>query len=133
MRKLRALALTIASVTLLACETPTDPASQLLALSSDGSALTLTNPNSWPVFYMAVDPSLLAVASGTIADFALCSDPPSCPRVAAKSSVRVPYEEIAGYHAGQASVHITQWRLRRSSSGAYEPNDVQAVDANIQP
>ncbi len=133
MRKLWALALTIASLTLLACETPTDPASQLLALSSDGSALTLTNPNSWPVFYMAVDPNILAVASGTIADFALCTDPASCPRVAAKSSVRVPYAEIAGYHAGQASVQITQWRLRRSSSGDYEATDVQSADVNIQP
>lgn len=132
MRTLRAIALTLASLTLLACETPTAPASQPLVLSSDGTALTLTNSNSWPVFYMAIDPNILALASGTIADFALCTDPVTCPRVAGKSSVRVPYAEIAGYHAGLASVHVTQWRLRRGSTGDYEPVDVQAVDANIQ-
>ena len=130
MRMLRALALTITSVTLLACETPTAPASQLLSLSSNGSALTLTNPNSWPVFYMAMDSNLLTALAG---DFALCTDPPSCPRVAAKSSVRVPYTEIAGYRSGLAAVHIIQWRLRRSASGDYEATDVHWVDTNIQP
>ena len=133
MRTLRALALTIASLTLLACETPTNPASQLLAISSDGNALTLTNPNSWPVFYMVADPGLLAVASGVISDFALCTDPPTCPRVAGKSSVRVPYSHIAGYHAGQAAVRLTQWRIHRGSSGDYEATDIQSLDANIQP
>ena len=132
-RTLWPLGLILASLTMLACQTPTDPASQLLALSSDGSALTLTNANAWPVFYMVEDPNLLAALDGVISDFALCTDPAACPRVAAKSSVRVPYSEIAGYHPGLAAVHFTQWRLRRSSSGDYEAADIQWADANIQP
>ena len=133
MGKLRALTLTLASLALLGCETPTAPASRPLALSSDGSTLTITNPNSWPVFYMVVDPNILALASGTIADFSLCTDPTTCPRVAAKSSVRVAYAEIVGYHAGQSAVRLTQWRLRRNSGGGYEATDIQSTDANIQP
>jgi len=132
MRTLRALALTLASLTLFGCETPTSPTSQRLLVSSDGRALTLTNPNSWPVFYMAIDPNTLAVASGSLADFALCTNPSACPRVAAKASVRVPYVEIGGYHVGQAAVRVTQWRLRRSSSGDYEATDIQSLDAAIQ-
>ena len=132
MRTLRAIALTLAALTLLACETPTAPASQPLVVSSDGSALTLTNSNSWPVFYMALDPNILAVASGTIADFALCANPASCPSVPGKSNVRVPYTDIAGYYPGLSSVQVTQWRLRRSSTGDYAVIDVQSVDANIQ-
>ena len=128
MGKLRTPALIVAALTLLACETPTQPSSQLLTLSSDGTALTLTNRNSWPVFYMVVDPNMLALL-----DFALCEDPATCPRVAAKSSVRVPYTDIIGYHPGQAAVHFTQWRLRQNSSGDYDATDIQGADANIQP
>ncbi|HEY2374983.1 MAG TPA: hypothetical protein VGH98_03315 [Gemmatimonadaceae bacterium] len=132
MRTSRALALALAALTLLACETSTSPVSQRLVVTSDGTALTLTNTNSWPVFYMAVDPNFLATtASGTVADFALCDDPSSCPRVAAKSSVRVPYSEIAGYHVGQTAVRVTQWRLQRSSSGNYEATDIQSADLDL--
>lgn len=132
MRTLRAFALTIAALTLLACETPTDPASQLLALSSNGSVLTLTNPNSWPVFYSVVDPNWLALGDRELALSAPCADP-ACPHVLARSSVRVPYSAIGGYHAGLASVQITQWRLSRSSSGDYRAIDVRSDEANIQP
>ena len=125
---LRALALTCASLTLLACETPTSPASQRLTLSSDGSALTLRNPNSWPVFYLLLDPDILAGV-----DYVLCTDPATCRRVAAKSSARVPYTEIVGYHAGQVAILLTQWRIRRSSSGDYEATDVQSFEASLQP
>ena len=127
MRKLRTVALTIASLTLLGCETPTAPASQLLSVSSDGSAITLTNSNSWPVFYMMVDPNMLALL-----DFALCTDP-ACPQVAAKSIVHVPYGDIIGYHPGQTAVRLMQWRLRRNSSGTYEATDIKGTDATIQP
>ena len=130
---LRVLALTCASLTLLACETPTSPASQLLKLSSDGSAFTLTNPNSWPVFYRAFNPNILAGVDGAIGDYALCTNPPTCPRVAAKSRVRVPYTDIDGYYAGQVAIQLTQWRIRRTSSGDYEATDVQSFDANLQP
>ena len=124
---LRVFVLTCASLTLLACETPTSPPSQLLTASSDGSALTLTNPNSWPVFYMAMDPYVLA------GDYTLCTDPPACPRVAAKSIARVPYTELVGYRTGQTAIHLIQWRIRRSSSGGYEATDVHSFDANLQP
>lgn len=132
MRMLRLLALTSASLALLACETPTAPASQRLGLSSDGAALTLTNPNSWPVFYLTMDPNILAGVDGIITDYALCTDPPTCARVAAKSTVRVPYTHIDGYHAGQVAVHLTQWRIRRRSSGEYEATDIQSFDATLQ-
>ena len=134
MRNLRVLALALATRTLLACATPTSPASQLLDVEADGSALTLKNPNGWPVFYIAVNPGYLASsAKGVIADFALCTDPSSnCPRVAARATVRVPYAEIAGYYVGLPSVQVTQWRVQRRSSGEYVATDIQYRDAPLR-
>lgn len=129
MSMLRIFVLTCASLTLLACETPTSPPSQLLTVSSDGIAITLTNSNSWPVFYMTMNPFWTARAG----DFTLCTDPPVCARVPAKSTVRVPYTEIAGYHAGELGFQLTQWRIRLSSSGHYEATDVQSFEASLQP
>src|SRR5436190_5298926 len=127
MRNPRVLAFALATLTLLACETPTSPASQPLQVEADGSALTLQNPNGWPVFYMAVNPGYLAANSnGLIADFALCTDPASnCPQVIARGMVRIPYSAIFGYYAGQSSVRVTQWRVQRRSWGEYEAVDVK--------
>ena len=133
MRNRRIFAVALATLTLLGCETPTSPASQLLTVTADGSALTLKNPNSWPVFYMVVDPGFLASANGIIADYALCTDPASnCPRVAARGTVRVPYADIFGYYAGLSNIRVTQWRVHRRPSGEYEATDIQYVDASLR-
>ena len=134
MRNPRVFALVLGTLMLLACETPTSPPSQLLNVEADGGALTLKNPNDWPVFYLAVNPGYLAAsAKGVLADFALCTDPSSnCPRVAARASVRVPYAEIVGYYAGLSSVHITQWRVQRHSSGEFVAMDIKYLDAPLR-
>jgi hypothetical protein len=134
MRNPRVLGLALATLTLLACETPTSPPSQLLHVEADGSALTLKNPNDWPLFYIAANEGFLAAsAKGVIADFALCTDPSSnCPRVAARATIRVPYAEIVGYYAGLPSVHITQWRVQRRSSGEYAAMDIRSLDAPLR-
>jgi hypothetical protein len=128
MRNLRSFAVALATLTLLACEAPTSTASQLLAVSADGTALALRNPNAWPVFYLAVDPNFLALA-----DFALCTNPDSdCPRVPAFGTVRVPYTDIAGNHTGQTTVRVMQWRLQRTASGEYEATDLLWTDVALQ-
>lgn len=127
MRTIRLFAVALATLTLVACETPTAPA-QRLTVSTDGSALTLRNPNVWPVFYMAIDPNMLALA-----DFALCTDPASsCPRVAALGTARFPYSEISGYHSGQTQARVIQWRLQRRTSGDYDATDIQSIDVSLR-
>jgi hypothetical protein len=126
MRKLRLLALALA-VGSVACHSTTSVTSELLTVAADGSALTLKNPNPWPVFYIAADPGFLALA-----DYALCVNPESnCPRVAARSTVRVPYSDIAGYNAASKDVVIMQWRLQRELSGSYTAIDFSSLQLRL--
>ncbi|HZI43072.1 MAG TPA: hypothetical protein VFD67_15240 [Gemmatimonadaceae bacterium] len=128
MRVPRIFAVILASLTLGACETSTSPASQPLSVSADGTALTLRNPNAWPVFYLAMDPRMLAVA-----ELALCRDPSSsCPRVAAFGTVRLPYSEISGYQSDETQARVMHWRLHRQMSGDYEATDIQSVDVSLR-
>ena len=123
MRTKLTIAFAIALVTLSSCRSTTSPTTRFLTVSTDGSAMTLQNPNAWPVFYFAVDPNFLALL-----DFVLCSDPSSsCPRVPALGTSRVPYSDIAGYHDGQKDVVIYQWRLERKSDGTYTTTDLRTV------
>lgn len=127
MRTIRLFAVALATLTLVACETPTAPP-QRLTVSSDGGALTLRNPNAWPVFYMAIDANTLALA-----DFALCTDPASsCPRVAAFGTARLPYSDILGYHGGQTQARVIHWRLQRRTSGDYDATDIQSIDVSLR-
>jgi len=113
---------------LAACSSTTRPKGQLLDISANGSVITLQNRNEWPVFYLAADPEFLALA-----DFILCSDPASsCPRVPPKGTVRVPYGDIAGFHAGQTHVVVWQWRLERQADGTYSQVGFQAVTVPLR-
>ena len=128
MRTKYALAIALATVTLSSCKSTTSPTGQLLNISTGGSAITLENRNAWPVFYFAVDPGFLALI-----DFALCTDPASsCPRVPALGTSRVPYSDIAGYHAGQTDVVIWQWRLERDSKGAYTVTELHTITVPLK-
>jgi hypothetical protein len=77
------------------------------------------------VFYLAINPASLA-------DYALCMDPTSCPKVAARGSARVSLAEVAGYQVGMASVQVSQWRLERSLSGDYEATDMRSVTVSLR-
>jgi len=125
MGRTRIFALAFAATAVSACETPTNSTSQPLAVSADATTLTLQNPNGWPVFYLATNPASLA-------DYALCMDPTSCPKVAARASVRVPLTEVAGYQAGMTGVDVFQYRLQRSISGDYQATDTRSVSVALR-
>ena len=125
MRHPRLLALAFAALAFSACETPTNASSLPLAVTADATALSLSNPNGWPLFYLAINPNSLA-------DYALCTDPQSCPSVAARGSARVPLTDIAGYESGISGVQVTQWRLQRSVSGDYEATDIRSVNVSLR-
>src|SRR2546423_8997414 len=128
MRRKYALGMALATVTLSSCRSTTSPSGQLLNISTDGSAITLENRNTWPVFYFAVDPGFLALI-----DFALCNDPASsCPRVPALGSSRVAYGDIAGYHTGEADVVIYQWRLEGEGNGADTATQLHTATAPLR-
>jgi hypothetical protein len=114
-----------AAVALSACATPTNTATQLLAVTADATTLTLQNLNGWPVFYLATNPASLA-------DYALCTDPASCPKVDARASVRVPLTDVIGYQVGTASIEVFQYRLQRNVSGDYEATDLRSVSVTLR-
>ena len=103
-----------------ACSSATEPHSTQLRASSDGSAVTLENPNDWAIYYVIVNPNLLAVM-----DWAPCTDAATCPHVTAHGSFRVAYADIGGYQSGETTATIYQWRVRRRLTGEYETTDLQ--------
>lgn len=110
----------------LACNSPTDLHYQPLRPSSNGTEVTLQNPNGVPIYYLLANPGLLALA-----DFALCNGP-SCPNVPAHGTVQVPYAQIAGYDQSEATATLWQWRLRVSATGTSQQSDFGAVDVPLR-
>ena len=121
--------LALAAGTILGCSSPTSTTSELLSLSSNGSTLTLENPNNWTVFYMALNANQLALFDG-----AMCDDPSStCPRVPPRSSISIPYDHIWAYSPGtHITVQVVQWRLEPQLNGRYRTTQVQSQQTELQ-
>jgi len=102
------------------------PSYEPLRVSSNGSQVTLENPNSIPIYYMLANPGFLALA-----DFAPCVSP-SCPNVPARSAVHVPYDEIVGYDAAETMATLWQWRLTIDVSGNNEQSGFGATDVPLR-
>ncbi|HEY2853983.1 MAG TPA: hypothetical protein VGJ18_14105 [Gemmatimonadaceae bacterium] len=125
MRLARAFLL-VSAVASSACNSPTNPSYQPLRPSSNGTAVTLENPNAVPIYYMLANPEFLALA-----DFAACVSP-SCPNVPAHGAVHVPYTQIAGYEQSESTATLSQWRLTISPSGTNQRSDFGAVDVPLR-
>ena len=109
-----------------ACESPTSPSYQPLRPSSNGTEVTLQNPNGVPVYYMLANPGVLVLA-----DFALCVNP-SCPNVPAHGTVHVPYTQIMGYDQSETTATLWQWRLKVSATGTSQQSDFAAADVPLR-
>lgn len=113
---------------LLSCNSPTEVVNRPLAVMTDGANVTLANGNSVPIFYLLINPNILALA-----DYVLCQDPSSgCPRVAPHATVRVPYGNIFGYASSEKTVTVTQWRLQRTVQGTYQTVDLRSTTVPLQ-
>jgi len=109
-----------------ACNSPTNPSYQPLSPSSNGTVVTLENPNAVPIYYMLANPRFLAVA-----DLATCMNP-SCPNVPAHGAVHVPYTQIAGYDQSESTATLLQWRLTVSHNRTNQQSDFGAVDVPLR-
>jgi hypothetical protein len=126
MRTLRVLALGIGVTLLAGCRSATEPKAQLLHISTGDIGLTLQNPNPWPVFYIAVDPTALIAI-----DYAPCNDPSTCPHVPPGGSVNIAYHDVAGYHVGTMDIVVTQWLLQRNRDGSYSGTNIQSIRVTV--
>ena len=118
--------LLMSAVCLAACDSPTSLSYEPLRVSSNGSEVTLENPNSVPIYYMLANPEFLALA-----DFALCVSP-SCPNVPARSTLHVPYTQIAGYDAAETTATLWQWRLTVDVAGNRQQSTFGASDVPLR-
>ena len=118
--------LCLLAVTVLACNSPTEPG-QLRILAA-ANTVTMENPNPWPVFYLLANPQFLAVA-----DLALCEDPASpCPRVPPRGTVHIAYSDIVGYANGETEATLWQWRLVRQLDGTYQSSDLHTTTVTLR-
>lgn len=97
---------TAAALFTAACGDPTAPRTDLLVVTADGRAVTLTNRTSEPVSFLVATPGYLELA-----DPLPCTRPEGCtPTLAAGGVQRVPYAEIPGYAPGARTAVVLHWR-----------------------
>lgn len=123
MKTFRALPCALLGLAALACNSPTGTDSRELRVVAAANAVTMENPNDWPVFYLLANPQFLAVA-----DLVLCENPnSSCERVPARGSSHVAYTSIVGFQAGEREATLWQWRLERQVDGTYRSTNFHAT------
>jgi hypothetical protein len=79
----------------LACSDPVSVTQDKFTIHATGREVVLSNAAAQPTFYLIVERE---TAAGI--NFATCVDGSQCLRVAAGSTVRVPYRDITGYRPG---------------------------------
>jgi hypothetical protein len=85
-----------------------------VSVQPDGDgALLLTNTDDQPVYYRIWNPDALA-------QWAPCTSPADCPRIAPGQSVRVPYSEIGLWMPESREAELHWWQFRRVGDGYVE-------------
>ncbi|HUR96395.1 MAG TPA: hypothetical protein VMY76_17585 [Gemmatimonadales bacterium] len=109
LRSLSSLALLTGS---LACGNLTSVTQDQFTIRTTGREVVLTNTAAQATFYLVVEREAAARIN-----FAFCVGLPQCRSVAPDSSVRIPYDEITGYHAGSHEAVVYWWRAVQGSTG----------------
>jgi hypothetical protein len=97
----------------LACGDPASITQDQFTIHATGREVLLNNAAPHPTFYLVVERETAALI-----DFALCIDQSQCRSVGPGSTVRVPYREITGYHAGGKEAVVYWWRAVPGPMGA---------------
>jgi hypothetical protein len=79
-----------------------------LNVSAGSQSLLLQNPTGRPIYYLVLESNFAALAN-----WYQCADPDTCPRVEARSQVRVDYEDIAGYEPGDKRAIVYWWHAEQ--------------------
>ena len=121
---LRFLAATAFALTLAACGDSTAPtvSNGVLSATFEATGLRLANSGDEKLYY-------LVTVAGTLAQFAGCNDPATCPAVEAHGSRLVPWTEVFPDGSERTEYAVYSWRLVRASSGNYEPVYLEILTA----
>ena len=96
----------------IACGNPTSVTQDQFTIQATGREVVLGNTAAQATFYLVVERE----TAGLI-NFAACVGQPQCRSVDPDSSVKIPYGEITGYHAGSKEAVVYWWRAVGSSTG----------------
>lgn len=110
--RLHSLASLLGFTGLLACGDPASVTQDQLTIQATGREVVLSSTAAQPTFYLVVERETAALIN-----FGMCINQPQCQSVAAGSTVRVPYSEITGYHAGSKEAIVYWWRAVRTPAG----------------
>lgn len=96
----------------IACGNPTSVTQDQFTIQATGREVVLSNTAAQSTFYLVVERE-----TASLINFAACVGQTQCRSVAPDSSVKIPYGEITGYHAGSKEAVVYWWRAVRSSTG----------------
>ena len=96
----------------IACGNPTSVTQDQFTIQATGREVVLSNTAAQPTFYLVVERE----TAGLI-NFAACVGQAQCRSVAPDSSVKIPYGEITGYHAGSKEAVVYWWRAVQGPTG----------------
>lgn len=108
---------------LLACASPLGPVEARGGLA----ALAITNSSDLPVYHFVVERQTAALI-----DWIACTDP-SCPNVAPHTRKLVPYDQIAGYEAGDREAIVYWWHLEPLATGGFQADSIRALVVRLGP
>jgi hypothetical protein len=112
----------LGALALLACTESTAPHTDLLRATAHTRQVRLASLSAEFVYFMVVEREFSALAQ-----FVICRDPLSCPRVSPRETVHVQYSEIAGYQPGAREAVVLHWRLVPAESGGFAPDSVRGL------
>jgi hypothetical protein len=94
-----------------------------LRAEATASALRLTNTGGATIHFFAID-----AETATLALWAPCTDPVSCPRLPPRARRDVGWPQVAGYRADrEGPVLVYWWHLVADGRGAFAPDSLRVV------
>lgn len=119
---MRVLMLSV-GLALLGCAEPTGPvSSELLVADARQGTVRLANLTRESIYYFVVERDFAALAL-----FGQCTNPVTCPKVPARRTIEVDYDDIAGYEAGAEEAIVLHYRLVAADGGGFRPDSVRAL------
>lgn len=96
-------------------------------VSTGSGALRMENPTNVAVYYVVMESGFAARA-----DWAPCTNPSTCPKVAPHRDKSVAYEEIAGYDPGDSEAILYWWHLVPAPADGYQPDSIRAIRLHLR-
>ena len=107
-----------------ACTSLTGP----FEVSARPAALRLENSSAMAIYYVLIESE-----TATRVDWAPCTNPLSCTKVAPGGATNIPYAQIMGYEPGDAEVILYWWHLEPAPAGGFQVDSIRAKRVHVWP